>query len=280
MNNHILPSVESDKKPASKARKNQKESKPKFNNPHVIIPQEDLNWALKQQPAVYFLWGECWRADPYGSRMMQLNTTLPRSTFMRAKKVLSEAGLFIFNRKTSTRDSRETVCWEVQNLHGARVKDYWEKLDPDKSLEIESHERDCKSHEQDVVSRKQDVVSRQRDSICSETLTQQESCNPSVTSQEHLSNSSEELLGCEPIVCSENLISHLEAARTGIKPPNHVIEQLRDSNYWDGFRATANVHGWDLSEYYKSTISPETQEKLAGTMRSLKERHKYKIPKK
>jgi hypothetical protein len=238
MSNHILPSAKS---------KRVKVKQKHYDKPHMIIPQEDLDWVLKQKPAVYTLWGECWRADPYGSRMMQLNTTLPRSTFMRAKKVLADAGLFIFNRKTSTRDSRETVCWEVQNLHGARVKDYWEKLTPNEPLN-ESRQLDSISDKQDVVSHKQDVVSHQRDSISSQTLTQQGSQNPSVTPHKHLSNSSKELLRCADPTNSENLVAHLEAAVRGVLPSKGIIYQLRDSKYWVNFTGAARAHGWNLRE--------------------------------
>ena len=231
MSNNILPIAKS-----NHAKLKQKH----YDKPHMIIPQEDLDWVLQQKPPVYTLWGECWRADPYGSRMMQLNTTLPRSTFMKAKKVLADAGLFIFNRKTSTRDSRETVCWEVQNLHGARVKDYWEKLDPNKLLN--------NSPWGDLESPQGDLESPQGDSISSTTLIQQGSQNVSVTSQEHLTNSSKEFVRCEPAICSENLISHLEAAVRGVLPSKGIIYQLRDSRYWVNFTGAARVHGWDLRE--------------------------------
>jgi hypothetical protein len=55
-----------------------------------------------------------------------------------------------------------------------------------------------------------------------------------------------------------------------------VIEQLRDSNYWEGFRAAVKMHEWDLSQYHQATMSPEMQEQLAEQMRSLKERRKFK----
>lgn len=90
----------------------------------MIIPIEDMNWVNQQKPAVKTLWMECWQADPYGSRWVQLNTSLADRTFRGARKVLTEAGLFLFKPEKSIRDGRETVCWMVVNLHGART-DYW-----------------------------------------------------------------------------------------------------------------------------------------------------------
>ena len=88
---------------------------------YARIPLSDLAWALSQGASVHQLLAEAWLADPFGSRRMVLNTGLARSTFRKAKKVLSDRGLFLFKRETSMIDSRETVCWLVQNLHGSRV---------------------------------------------------------------------------------------------------------------------------------------------------------------
>ncbi|MBD2536110.1 hypothetical protein H6G97_45070 [Nostoc flagelliforme FACHB-838] len=94
---------------------------------HVIIPIEDLLWASQQKPSITQLWQECWTADPYGSRWMPLTSALGYSTFISAKKILSESGLFIFKPDKSIQDSRETVVWMVKNLHGSRMKEFWEK---------------------------------------------------------------------------------------------------------------------------------------------------------
>ncbi|WP_242056007.1 hypothetical protein [Nostoc flagelliforme] len=94
---------------------------------HVIIPIEDMLWASQQKPSVTQLWQECWTADPYGSRWMPLSTAMGYSTFISAKKILSESGLFIFKPDKSIQDSRETVVWMVKNLHGSRMKEFWEK---------------------------------------------------------------------------------------------------------------------------------------------------------
>lgn len=100
---------------------------PKYSRPHLIIPQDDSDWALQQKPSVLKLWVECWRSDPYGSRWMQLTTSLGKSAFSQAKKILYQEGLFVFRPQASIIDGRQTVCWEVKNLHGSRVADFWQQ---------------------------------------------------------------------------------------------------------------------------------------------------------
>jgi hypothetical protein len=94
---------------------------------HVIIPIEDMLWASQQKPSVTQLWQECWTADPYGSRWMPLTSALGYSTFISAKKILADSGLFIFKPDKSIQDGRETASWMVKNLHGSRMKEFWEK---------------------------------------------------------------------------------------------------------------------------------------------------------
>ena len=78
-----------------------------------------------QTATVQKLWHQCWRSDPYGSRWQVLNHTLNDRSFRRAKKILSDQGLFVFKPDHSISDGREVVCWLVMNLHGARRSDYW-----------------------------------------------------------------------------------------------------------------------------------------------------------
>lgn len=89
------------------------------------IPVNDLAWAMTQKPSVIQLFNECWLSDPYGSRWIQLSTKLKPSAFREAKKILSNRGLFVFKRETSILDGRSTVCWLIKNLHGSRVKEFW-----------------------------------------------------------------------------------------------------------------------------------------------------------
>ena len=119
----------STKSVANKARKSKavdskKSTKSKRTMPHATIPLEDLAWISQQKPTVFKLWSECWQADRFGSRWMSLKTSLKYSSFMAAKKVLSDSGLFVFQTRSSIRDARETE-WYVLNLHGVRKKDFW-----------------------------------------------------------------------------------------------------------------------------------------------------------
>ncbi|MEJ6485263.1 hypothetical protein N0Y54_28790 [Nostoc punctiforme UO1] len=84
-------------------------------------------WASQQRPSITQLWQESWTADPYGSRWMPLTSALGYSTFISAKKILSDSGLFIFKPDKSIQDGRETASWMVRNLHGSRMKEFWEK---------------------------------------------------------------------------------------------------------------------------------------------------------
>jgi hypothetical protein len=82
---------------------------------HVIIPIEDMLWASQQKPSVNQLWQECWTADPYGSRWMPLSTGMGYSTFISAKKILSDSGLFI--RIPNFSDRLRENCFESWLCH-------------------------------------------------------------------------------------------------------------------------------------------------------------------
>lgn len=161
----------------------------KTQKPHMRIPLEDSDWALEQKPAVQHLWLECWRADSYGSRWMQLNTSLKRTAFMEGKKALTEKGLFLFKPVKSMIDGRETVCWQIQNLHGARVKEFWDE--PVENKELEFAETDNLSARTDDKFARTDDKFAYADSISCQTQSQQGVQNPSRTLQEHFNNTTE-----------------------------------------------------------------------------------------
>jgi hypothetical protein len=96
----------------------------KYDKPHMIIPDEDMAWALEQRSPVYKLWGECWRSDPYGSRWMLLHTSLEKENLKKAKKALIDAGLFLFENRLNVVDGKRCYQWWVKNLHGSRTH-YW-----------------------------------------------------------------------------------------------------------------------------------------------------------
>ena len=181
MNNTKSVSASPSQSKAAHERQTRQESfRAKFGNrPHMIIPQEDFEFIRNKSLSVHRLWNDCWCSDPYGSRWVPLNHSLKPSSFFAAKKILSEQGLFLFSSRRSIRDNRETVCWYVLNLHGARRNDYWLK-----STNLDSADLDCNSKNLDCDSRNLEIDSRNLESISIETQTQQGLQNPSETLQE------------------------------------------------------------------------------------------------
>ncbi|MEH2467823.1 hypothetical protein [Nostoc sp.] len=169
-------------------------SESKFNRPHIILPQEDTTWATEQKPCVLRFWHQCWRIDPYGSRWMKLATNLSDSAFRLARRILEAARLFIFRRVSHSSDGR-TSYWEVRNLHGARVKDFWQG---EKSQAVSA------SNKRDTTSIQVDTATEKRDTVI-QTHTVQAFQEPSGTPQEHITNSFEEFVMCDSDTQSTNL---------------------------------------------------------------------------
>ncbi|MBN3947384.1 MAG: hypothetical protein HWQ38_13300 [Nostoc sp. NMS7] len=162
---------------------------------HVIIPIEDMLWASQQKPSVTQLWQECWTADPYGSRWMPLSTGMGYSTFISAKKILSDSGLFIFKPDKSVQDGRETVAWLIKNLHGSRMKEFWEKANSEKQEPCaEKRELNAEISEKDAAP--EEMRALYKASILGESYSEQGFQKPSRTAQEHLTNSSKEFVRC------------------------------------------------------------------------------------
>jgi hypothetical protein len=162
---------------------------------HVIIPIEDMLWASQQKPSVTQLWQECWTADPYGSRWMPLTSALGYSTFISAKKILSDSGLFIFKPDKSIQDGRETVKWMVQNLHGSRMKEFWEKANTEKR-EPNSEKRELNAGDSEIDAAPEEMGALNQASILGQSQSEQAFQKPSRTVQEQLTNSSKEFVSC------------------------------------------------------------------------------------
>ncbi|MBN3905501.1 MAG: hypothetical protein HWQ35_02595 [Nostoc sp. NMS1] len=169
---------------------------------HVIIPIEDMLWASQQKPSVTQLWQECWTADPYGSRWMPLTSALGYSTFISAKKILSESGLFIFKPDKSIQDGRETVKWMVQNLHGSRMKEFWEKANaenqqPDaEKREPNAEKRESNAGDSEIDAGSEEIGALYEASILGQSQLEQGLQETSQTVQEHLTSSSKEIVRC------------------------------------------------------------------------------------
>lgn len=149
----------------------------------MLIPEADIRWVMTQKPAVTRLFFECWLCDRYGSRWTQLNTSLKSSAFSDAKKILSEQGLFAFRRETSMLDGRSTVCWTIKNLHGSRVKDFWQGEIESTATEQTSVITDLMSALTDNTSTDTNNTSTSVDSISPQTQSQQAFQNASISFQ-------------------------------------------------------------------------------------------------
>ncbi|WP_341532116.1 hypothetical protein WKK05_39810 (plasmid) [Nostoc sp. UHCC 0302] len=194
---------------------------------HVIIPIEDMLWASQQKPSVTQLWQEAWTTDPYGSRWMPLTTALSYSTFISAKKILSESGLFIFKPDKSIEDGRETVRWMVRNLHGSRMKEFWESVDAgNQQVNSEKQESNAEIPEKDAGS--EEMRALYKASISDKTQLEQAFQKPSRTVQEHLTNSSVELVRCVSNTKKENSCDEETAnAPLGVASPS-IVESVSE----------------------------------------------------
>jgi hypothetical protein len=196
---------------------------------HVIIPIEDLLWTSQQKPSVNQLWQECWTADPYGSRWMPLTSALGYSTFISAKKFLSESGLFIFKPDKSIQDGRETASWMVKNLHGSRMKEFWEKANAENQQsdslkqEPDSQKREPNAEISDKDAGCEGIRALNQASILGQSESEQGFCEPSRTTQEQFTNSSKEFVNC--VSDTQPVISHCEEAASaplGVASPQSV----------------------------------------------------------
>ncbi len=141
-----------------------------------MIPVKDLDWVADQKPSVFRLFADCWSADPYGSRWVQLTTKLKRAAFMQAKKELAQQGLFVFKPEPSIQDGRSTVCWMVKNLHGSRTS----------LVEPNATDTDLKSIDADLKSTNMDLKSTNMDSNLLQSRSQPNSQNASISSHDLL----------------------------------------------------------------------------------------------
>ncbi len=168
----------------------------------MIIPIEDMLWASQQKSSVTQLWQECWTSDPYGSRWMPLSTGMGYSTFISAKKILSESGLFIFKPDKSIQDGRETVGWMIRNLHGSRMKEFWEGIDsaaqePDSQKQApNSEKRELNAGDLEIDAGSEEMGALYQARISGESQSEKRFQQTSRTAQKHLTNSSKEIVRC------------------------------------------------------------------------------------
>ncbi|MEH1910627.1 hypothetical protein [Nostoc sp.] len=196
-----------------KLKKTADKAQPPYKRLHVIIPIEDLLWASQQKPSVTQLWQECWTADPYGSRWMPLTSALGYSTFISAKKILAESGLFIFKPDKSIQDGRETASWMVKNLHGSRMKEFWEKANSENQQpNAEKQEPNAGDSDKDTGSEEMGALNQA--SILGKSQSEQGFQQTSQIAQEHLTNSTKEFVRC----VSDTLYEILPCEKTAHAP--------------------------------------------------------------
>ncbi|MEA5627384.1 hypothetical protein [Nostoc sp. UHCC 0251] len=191
---------------------------------HVIIPIEDLLWASQQKPSVTQLWQECWTADPYGSRWMPLTSALGYSTFICAKKILSDSGLFIFKPDKSIQDGRETASWMVKNLHGSRMKEFWEKANS-ASPKPDAEKRESNAGDSEIDAGCEEMGALNQASILGKDQSEQGFQETSQTVQEHLTISSKEIVRC----ISDTLTENSQVEETAIAPLGVASPQFLES---------------------------------------------------
>jgi hypothetical protein len=197
----------------------------------MIIPEEDTTWAVNQKPCVLRFWQQCWLADPYGSRWMKLVTNLSDSAFRLGRRVLEAASLFVFRRISIGSDGRTSV-WEVKNLHGARVKDFWQIEKAENRSEVSPQvEQFSKKNKANTASNKADNISIQANtasekaSIRTQTQSEQAFHQVSGTAQEHITNSSFEFVMC----VSDPLTGNLRVEETAHAPLGGASPQTVES---------------------------------------------------
>ncbi|WP_256874793.1 hypothetical protein [Nostoc sp. C057] len=191
---------------------------------HVIIPIQDMLWASQQKPSVNQLWQECWTADPYGSRWMPLTSALGYSTFISAKKILSESGLFIFKPDKSIQDGRETASWMVKNLHGSRMKEFWEKANS-ASPKPDAEKREPNAGDSEIDAGSEKMGALYEASILGKEQSEQGFWEPSRTGQKLLTNSSKEIVRSD----SDTLIENLREEETAHAPLRGASPQTVES---------------------------------------------------
>ncbi|MBD0301613.1 MAG: hypothetical protein ICV85_05390 [Tolypothrix sp. T3-bin4] len=244
-----------DKQSARNSASKKSKYQPKYNKPHMIIPIEDMEWALQQSPTVYRLFGECWKSDPYGSRPMPLSTTLRGDNLRKAKKVLKDAGLFDFETRMKVVGNERHYETFVTNYHGARSS-YWKLVNQSESPDSLANNPDPRtdnpgSTAEIKTEKKSQPLSASSQQYLSESLnirtdnpdprtnnpdprtdnpgstveikTEKKSQPLSVSSQQHLSNSSKELLRCD-----ENLPQQTAAAPCEGVPPVDGMGDIED----------------------------------------------------
>jgi hypothetical protein len=155
---------------------------------------------------------------------MPLTSALGYSTFISAKKILTDSGMFIFKPDKSIQDGRETASWMVKNLHGSRMKEFWEKANAEKQ-EPNSQKRESNAENTEMNAGSKEMGALYEASISVQNQSEQGFCEPSRTTQEHLTNSSNEFVRC----ISDTLNEILQVEETAHAPLGGASPQIVES---------------------------------------------------
>ncbi len=156
-----------------------------------------------------------------------MSTGLGYSTFIAAKKVLSDSGLFIFKPDKSIQDGRETVGWMIRNLHGSRMKEFWEQIDSaSQKQDAEKLEPNSENTEIDAASK--EIHALYRASISDQSQLEQGFLEPSRTPQKHLTNSSEEFVRCDSSTQNENTRQEVTADEPFGGASPQIVESVEE----------------------------------------------------
>lgn len=166
------------------------------------IPISDLDWVTNQPSSVWKLFCCCWSSDRFGSRWMELNHNLSLTSFRSARKILEKNGLFIFRKIQDCSDARVTSRWEVKNLKGCRVATFWKpEIVENKVVDFVAKKSAANlepiAKSEAEIDGKNEIGVKFSAGISQKSPENQGFQKPSISSQQQLNNSSEELLSCE-----------------------------------------------------------------------------------
>ncbi len=172
-------------------------SPPALTVPFLMIPTEDLHVVRSKGAGLLNYWLGCWEADPYGSRWVLTDNDTNNRQQRRYRKQLSELGLFLFELRGS---KGKQQVWTI-NLHGSRVKAFWQNQN---------------------LGREKSDLGREKSEVTAETQSGQSIENSSITPQQHLNNVSKTGLRC----CDENISRAWGASEFsgGEKQPSDLSE--------------------------------------------------------
>ncbi|MCF2152061.1 hypothetical protein IQ276_037820 [Desmonostoc muscorum LEGE 12446] len=153
---------------------------------------------------------------------MPLTSALGYSTFISAKKILSDSGLFIFKPDKSIQDGRETASWMVKNLHRSRMKEFWEKANS-ASPKPDAEKRESNVGDSEIDAGSEEMGALNQASILGQIHSEQGFCETSRTTQEQLTNSSKEFVSCISDTLTENSqVEETAIAPLGVASPQSV----------------------------------------------------------